>query len=402
METKNQLTDISKTKKKISFEVPSSQVDASYQETYKSLRRKANIPGFRKGKVPDHMIDKFYGSQVELDSLNHLINATYTQVLKDLSLVPVTEPKFDVQPLQRGNAYAYSVELEVRPPVDLKEYTGIKIKKKKAEIAATEVDEELKRLQDSRAELAPITENVALGDGHVATIDFEGSMDGAPLEGGSAKGYVLEMGKAQAIQDIEKGIAGMKKDEERMIEVNYAADYYDKTLAGKKATFRIRLQSIHSKVLPALDDEFAKDLGKESLAGIKKEIEEFILAKKEQGFKSEYFDVITEHLVKTHQDIEVPKGLIAEEIERTKKPEAEIEKNLRLQFVLDAVAQKESIQIAPQDVERRLQALAAMYRQPLKDLKQHYQQNNMLPQLYAQILLEKTLDFLLDKATLQD
>lgn len=399
---KAELKDLSKTKKKISFEVPAAQVDASYQETYKDIRRKANIPGFRKGKVPDQMIEKYYGSQIEMDSLNHLLNKTYTQALKDHQLVPVTEPKFDFKPLEKNKDYSYTVEVEVRPSIDLKEYTGIKIKKQKADVKADEVNEELARLQESRAELEPAADDTALASGLVATVDFEGTIAGKPIEGGSTKGYVLEMGKGQAIKDIEDGIAGMKKDEERIIDVNYAEDYYDKNLAGKSAQFRIRLSAVHNKVLPKLDDEFAKDLGKESLDSIKKEIESFLVSKKEQGFKSEYFDAITEDLVKKHKDIEVPQGLIDEEVERTKKPKEEVEKNLRLQFVLDAVAQKESLKVEPTDVERRFQALAAMYQQPANALKKHYRDNNMLPQLFAQLLLEKTLDFLLDKATLHD
>jgi len=397
---KSNLENISDTKKKIKLTVPVHIVEESYKDAFKTVGKKANVPGFRKGKIPEHMLSKFYGSDIEMESLNILVQNTYSKVLEEHKLVPVLKPKFDVKPLSRGTDYEYTVELEVKPQFELKEYIGLKVAKKEAKATEEEINQELAKLQEQKAELKPAPEGSELKDGFVASLDFAGTIDGVAFEGGTTKGFILEYGKGRFLKEFEDQILGQKVGEERTIQVtfpeNYAAD-----VAGKKAQFVVKVEALYTKESPKLDDEFAKDLGKENLAQLKTEAEEQIKARHERSFKRDYADAITELLLKDY-DFEIPEGLIEEDKKNQKdRSEDDIKKSIKLQFILESIAEKEAIKVNPQDLDMRFRQMAMIYRQPVDAIKQYYHQNNMIPGMVAQIVMEKTLDLLVDKATLQ-
>ncbi len=398
---KAHVENISDTKKKIRLEVPVDLVNQAYDQAKRNVGKKANIKGFRKGKVPDHVLNQFYGAEIDMEGLNILVQSTYEKAIKEHNLIPIIQPKFDIKPVEKGKDYTYEVELEVKPSFELKDYFGIKLKKKEAVVNDDEIGVELKRIQESRAELKPADGKSNLEVGLMATIDFEGTINGVAFEGGTSKGYVLEYGKGHFIKDLEDKMNGLGIGEERLIDVIFPTDYHSADLAGKPAQFKVKLIALHVKDLPVLDDEFAKDLGKETLAEVKKEIESMIVKRCEREFRHAYSDQVSEVLSTTHQ-FEVPAGLFENEKKHsTGKPEEDIKKSIRLQFVLESIAEKENIEVTPQDLETRLQMMARMYRQPVSDIKKYYHQNNMLPQLANQVLIEKTLDLLVDKATLE-
>lgn len=379
------------------MEIPVEMVSAAFSHAYSQVRKRANIKGFRKGKIPDNVLDQYYEPDINFESLNHLINNTYSKVLDENKLAPVTQPKFDAKPLEKGKSYTYEVEIEVTPEYEVKNYLEIPLKKLTAEISDEEINNELKRIQESRARLKPADDENEIKDGLMATIDFEGTIDGLPFKGSSSKNYLFEYGKGHFLKDFEIQMAGIKKGEKRTIDVNYPADYFDKALQGKKAVFEVTLLTLHKKELPKLDDEFAKDLGKKDMDVVKKEVEEMIKKRKERDFRNNYSEEIMEYLAKKNK-FEVPEGLIENEIKRTQKPKEEVEKSIRTQIILELIAKKESLQVEPKQVESHFQVLSRMYNQPIDKLKEHYRQQGLIPQLMMQMLLDKTLDFLTDKA----
>lgn len=391
--------DLSSTKKKISVNVAAEVVDHAYESAYNQVRRKANIKGFRKGKIPDSILDQYYGSEIEMECLNHLVRETYEQVLREKNLVPVLDPQFDVGPINRGTPYAYSLTVEVRPTIELKDYKGLTLKKREAKVEASEVDQQLSQIQQARAELKPTAEGAALAKGMVATIDFEGTIDGKVFDGGTAKGYQLEYGNGRFLKDFEAQIEGMKAGETRVIDVTFPSDYFEASLQNKPAKFTVTLQALHTKDLPKIDDEFAKDMGKDSLDVIRKEIEQGLLAQKEKAFRGDYAKEVIDGLLSSHA-IDLPEGLIQDELKGSNKPREEVEKSLRTQFLLDAIARAENLKVEPRELEERFHYLAHLYQQPVATLRQYYKDQNMVGRLMSQILMEKTLDLVIDNATL--
>ena len=397
---KTNVKDLGKCRRKIKVELSTAEVNDFFEKAYDVVRKKANIKGFRPGKAPDEILDKFYGAEITRESLHHLVESTFDQVLKEQKLVPVAQPQFQLKPLEKGKSYTFEAELEVRPQIEPKNYVGIKLKKRKVEISKAEIDAELERLREAKAHLVPADDGAVVEKGIMATINFEGTIDGKPFQGGTAKGYVFECGKGTLLLDFEGKILGMKKGEERAIEVGYPADYHAPDLAGKKSSFRVSLQALHRKELPALDDEFAKDLGKENLDAVRKEMEALISKRKEADHRGLYADELMDKLLLTHP-FDVPARLLDEEAERSKISKEETMKRMRSRFLLEAIAMKESVRVDSKEVEAKLNHLSRLYRKPIEEVRKFYMEQRLIPALVAEILWEKTLAFLLDKATFE-
>lgn len=398
---KAHVKDLGKCKRKLRVELSAAEVSESVAKAYDVVRKKANVKGFRPGKVPDEILDKFYGGEVTRESLHLLIESTFDRILKEQNLVPVAQPQFQLKPLDKGKSYTYEAEMEVRPQIEPKNYLGVKIRKRKVDISKDEIEAELDHLREAKAHLVPVEDDASVEKGIVATIDFDGTIDGKPFQGGTAKGYVFECGKGTLLSDFEQKILGMKKGEERSIEVVYPADYHAGNLAGKKSAFRVTVQALHRKELPNLDDEFAKDLGKENLDLVRKEMEGLISRRKEADHRGHYADELMEKLLSVHA-FDVPARLVDEESERSKISKEEATKRTRSRFLLETIAMKESLRVETKEVEARIQQLARLHRKPVDEVRKFYMEQRLVPALVAEILWEKTLAFLLDKATYEN
>lgn len=396
MTATTKIDNISETKKRIHITVPETGVSKYKNKALQKVGQSAKINGFRPGKIPQAVIEKHYGAEINYECVNFLITETFSKALEEHKLNPLGEPKFDAGPLSSGD-YSYSIEIEVRPNIALKDYKNIKIKKKTAEITTKEVDDELKQLQESLAQLAPADESETLKSGLVATIDFEGTLEGQKFEGGTAKDYVFEVGKGQLLAEFETKIEGMKNGDKRDIEITFPADYFEKKLAGKNAQYKITLKNLHLKNIPALDDELAKDIGKENLEQVKTEIRDALIKRKEQEFRGGYAEEVQTKLLKDHK-FEVPEKLLEAEVERRKEEKDKVTDQIKMQLILEEIAKIENITATPQDLDTRFKMLSQMYRQPVQEIKKIYVQNNLIGSLISQITLDKALDFVIDNA----
>ncbi|OGQ08880.1 MAG: trigger factor [Deltaproteobacteria bacterium RIFCSPLOWO2_12_FULL_40_28] len=393
--------NLSATKKKLTIDNTKEEVNHAFNHAIKRIGQKATIKGFRKGKIPPQVLEQYYGHDIHLESLNHLVDHYLPEAFKENKITPLLRPKLDLAPLEKNKAYTYHVEIEVKPAIEIPDYKKVQINKKKIIIDEKEITKELIRLQDSKAILKPAPEMTTLGDGLVATIDFDGTIDGKPFKGGAGKGVLLEYGKGQFLKDFESGLKGSKKGDSKTIDVLFPEDYFQPELKGEKAQFNVAVKDVHQKELPPLDDELAKDMGKETLEALKKEISDHLIKQKETTARQEYAKEAMEFLMKQIK-VEVPEGLLKMEIDQNKKSKEQAEKDICSQFILQTIAEKESIKVAPQEVEARFQYLSRLYRQPVNTIKQYYSQNQLIPQLYAQLTMEKTLDFVVDNATLKE
>lgn len=419
--------DLSSVKKKLKIEVPFDRYQKERVKAYQGLNKKVSIPGFRKGKAPQKILEKYYGYQVERDVTSDLIEKAYQEAISENKIFAVSHPKIDDLNIEEGKDITFVAEVEVQPDVVVKDYKGIKLKKDELKVDAQEIDKELAQLALSMANQIPVDEGEEVNDGHVVTVDYEAFRDGQAMEGIKAKDAVLEVGKGQFLPDFEKGLLNMKKGDEKDIPVQFPEDYPKAELAGTTTTFKIKLVEHKKKDVPAIDDELAKDLGKfDSLADLKADIEKNILAQKENHQKSELFQEAIDYLIKKNK-FEVPESMIERElehmyqntvrdiqmqgykpeqvglsVEKFKEENKEVsEKRIRSFLLIDAVAREEKIEVQAEDIEERLKKVAEQYGQPLENIRRYYQEQNLITPLINQILGDKVYDLLLSEAKLK-
>ena len=253
--------EISSIKKKISVEIPEDRIQQEVESFYKQLGREAKIKGFRPGKVPRNILERYFKDYVKSEVIQKLMQESYPQALSEAGLLPVSQPVIDPGEFEEGKPFQYSAVVEVKPEIQLGEYTGLKIEGKKEEVKEEEIEARLKGLQNLHANLKLIPEIRPVRTGDFVTLDYEASLGGSPLEGGKAVDLAVEVGSGQFIPAFEEKLIGLLPEEEREVEVLFPEDYGYQKWAGKTISFHVKIKEIKEKILPALDDEFAKDLG---------------------------------------------------------------------------------------------------------------------------------------------
>jgi trigger factor len=423
---KASVEEISSIKKKVSIEIPEDQVTQEVESFYKDLGKKAKIKGFRPGKVPRNILERYFKDYIKAEVIQKLIQDTYPQALSEADLQPVSPPVVDPGEFENGKPFQYSAVIEVKPDIKLEGYTGLKIEGKKEEVKDEEVGERLKALQNLHANLKAISEARPIQAGDYVIIDYEASMDGKPLEGGKAIDFTVEVGSGQFIPALEEKLIGLKPEEEKEIEISFPEDYGYKKWAGKTISFHVKIKEIKEKILPPLDDEFAKDLGdyasfEELKAKLKGEIEK----EKELGLERQLKDQVVDQLLEANP-FEVPDSLVEEQakamISDTKlrlAAQGVVLKNLgvseeKLQedykvmaqkqvktfLILEKIAGQEGIAVTDDEADDRLREMSERMHQKFDVVKRYYEKNGLLPEVKDGIIRDKTLNFLLEKANI--
>jgi trigger factor len=421
---KTSVEEISSIKKKVLVEIPEDQVNKEVESFYKDLGKKAKIKGFRPGKVPRNILERYFKDYVKTEVIQKLIQDTYPQALSETDLQPVSPPEIDPGEFAGGKSFQYSAVIEVKPDIKLEEYTGLKIEGKKEEVKDEEVEERLKALQNLHANLKTISEARPIQAGDYVIIDYEASLGGKPLEGGKAVDFTLEVGSGQFIPALEEKLIGLKPEEEKEMEVSFPEDYGYQKWAGKTISFHVKIKEIKEKILPPLDDEFAKDLGdyssfEELKAKLKGEIE------KEKGLvlERQLKDQLVDQLLEANP-FEVPESLVEEQtktmVSDTKLKlaaqgvvlknlgvteeklqedyKAMARKQVKTFLILDKIASQEGIAVTDEEAEGRLKEMSERMHQKFEVVKQYYEKNGLLPEVKAGIIRDKILNFLLEKA----
>lgn len=392
------IKEITKTKKKVTIEVPAEKVSGFLKKAYQKVGSQAKLKGFRPGKVPHKVLDQYYHSDIDVECLNHMVDETFPEALKSHDLYPLTRPHFDIKPLTRDAAYEYSVEVEVKPDFKLKEYKGLKLTKHDTEASEKEITHEIEAIRENVAPLKPAENAKELKTGLIAVIDFTGTIDGKKFEGGTAKDYNLAFGKGTFLKGFEEQMQGMKVGDERVLKITFPQDYFKKDIAGKEAQFQVSLKSLNEKDLPPIDDELAKDVGKKDLQELKAEIAKMIATSKKNHARGHSIDEIRKIILKEYAKLEVPQTLVEEEAKKSKRKTEEVAEQFRFEFVLEAIAKEEKLQASPEDVDARLKFYAQIYRKPLDEIKKLFLNQQMLPHLVTGILIDKALDIIIESA----
>jgi len=421
---KTSVEEISSIKKKVSIEIPEDQVNKEVESFYKDLGKKAKIKGFRPGKVPRNILERYFKDYVKAEVIQKLIQDTYPQALSEKDLQPVSPPVIDPGEFEGGKSFQYSAVIEVKPDIKLEGYTGLKIEGKKEEVKDEEVEERLKALQNLHANLKTISEARPIQAGDYVIVDYEASMGGKPLEGGKAIDFTVEVGSGQFIPALEEKLIGLKLEEKKEIEVSFPEDYGYQKWAGKTISFHVKIKEIKEKILPPLDDEFAKDLGdyssfEELKAKLKGEIEKEKGLALERQLKDQLIDQLLEA-----NPFEVPESLVEEQaktmVSDTKLKlaaqgvvlknlgvteeklqedyKAMAQKQVKTFLILDKIASQEGIAVTDEEAEDRLKEMAERMHQKFDVVKRYYEKNGLLPEVKAGIIRDKILNFLLEKA----
>lgn len=418
--------EISPIKKKISIEIPEDRVTREVDSIYKELGRTAKIKGFRPGKVPRNILERYFKDYVKTEVARKLMEESYPEALSETHLEPVAPPVVDPGEFVEGKPFQYSAVIEVKPEIKLEGYTGLKIEGKKEEVKDEEVEERLKALQNLHSNLKTISEARTIRAGDYVILNYEASLNGKPVEGGKAIDFTIEVGSGQFIPAFEEKLIGLKPEEERDIEVTFPQDYGYQKWAGKTISFHVKIKEIKEKILPPLDDEFAKDLGDySSLGELKAKLKGEIEKEKELALDRQLKDHVVDQLLEANP-FEVPESLVEEQakalvsdtklklaaqgvvlknlgVSEEKLQEdykAMAQKQVRTFLILEKIAGQEGIAVTDQEAEDRLKEMSERMHQKFDVVKQYYEKNGLLPEVKAGIIRDKALSFLLEKANI--
>ncbi|MEO3946990.1 trigger factor [Gorillibacterium sp. CAU 1737] len=413
----------------LTVEVEAERVAVALDKAFKKVAPKVSIPGFRKGKVPRSMFEARYGVEsLFQDALDILLPEVYAEAIEETKIDPVDRPEIDVKEMAKGQALTFTAKVTVKPEVELGEYKGIEVEEKTADVTAEEVDAELKRLQERHAELVIAEEGEAAQTGDIAIIDFEGSVDGVLFEGGKAEKHSLELGSGSFIPGFEEQVVGMKKNEEKDVNVTFPEEYHSEDLKGKAAVFKVLLHDIKRKNLPELDDEFAKDVSEfDTLDEYKADIEKRLKEQKEETAKREKENAVVAKVAENAQ-VDVPEVMVDNEVDNMFKEFAnrlqqqgmnlelytqftgqtedvikgemreEAARRVRSNLVLEAVAKAESIEAGDEDLDAEVARMAEMYQRSVEEIRTIFTANGMLDSIKNDLAIRKTVDFLVENS----
>ncbi len=424
---KTEIQDLGGSQKNIMFEIQADEVEEEIQRYCRKLAKEVDVKGFRKGKAPISIIKRYFKEQIHKEVSSQLVASSLEKTLKEHSLTPLGEPKIDAGTFTEGQPFSFSVQMNVLPMIEVKDYKGIEIPQEQATVTEQEVELALENLRESHAQMKGVQEDRPVEDGDVVLVDYQGTIDGKPFSGGSDKDVYIEIGSGRYPTEVEGALVGLHSGEQTTVPLPFPETYANKELAGKTVDATFVVKRIFQKELPAIDDEFAKDVGnygsldqlrealkdqlmKEKAARIRRKAEEALL---EKIIEKNPFEVPLVLIEEKHQQLMdearqrfQARGLLmakgSQEYERLDADlRALAEKQVRKELVVDAIARQEGIEASEEEIEAKIQAMAARSGQSVDRLKGELQRDNGMERLKRSMRNEKTLDFLLSHATIE-
>ena len=424
-----QVEKLEKNMAKLTVEVSAEDFKAAIKKAFNKNKNRFAIPGFRKGKAPQAMIEKMYGEGVFYeDAADEAINASYAEAMKESGLDIVSRPEVTIEKIGKDEPFVYSALVAVKPEVTLGQYKGVEVEKADASVSAEDVEAELKKVQEQNARLLTV-EDRGVEDGDQTVIDFEGFVDGKGFEGGKAEDYPLTIGSHSFIDTFEEQLIGKKIGEECEVNVTFPTEYHAADLAGKPATFKVTVKEIRVKELPELNDEFASEVSEfDTLDEYKKDVEKKLAEKKEIEANSKNEDAVVAKVVE-NATMEIPDkmidaqaenmvqdmarrmqsqglsldmylkytGMTVEQMKEQARPDAE--KRIRTRLVLEAVAKAENIQISDEKVDEEVAKMAEAYKMEVEKLKSYMSESDV-KQMKEDLAVQQAVDLLVAEAKL--
>ena len=414
---------------KFEITVEAEKFEDAIKKVYFKSAKYFNIPGFRKGKAPMQIVEKYYGKEIFYeDAFNEVAQDALEEAVAENKVEVVSRPEVDIKQIEKGKDLIFTVVMQTKPEAELGKYKGIEIKKIEYNVSDDDINHELEHMQEHNSRLISIDDRAAK-KGDTVNIDFEGFVDGKAFEGGKAENYDIELGSNTFIPGFEDGIVGMKIDEEKDIKVKFPEEYFSKELAGKDATFKVKLHEIKKKELPKLDDEFAKDVSEfDTLDELKADIKKKLEKQNADKEKYETEEAVIKALCENTK-VDIPSGMIETEIdnmlkdfeqrlsyqglkleqylkmlgkteeEMRKEYEPQAIEGIKSRLALEAVIKAEKIEATDKEVDDKVKEMAKNYGR--ENDETFLKNENVRNYLKEGIESEKAIDFLVKNAKMK-
>ncbi|EAG6665013.1 trigger factor [Listeria monocytogenes] len=411
---------------KLTFEIEQEKVKEGLDRAFVKVRKTLNVPGFRKGKVPRQIFNQRFGEEALFqDALDILLPEVYSAAIDEAGIDPVDTPQVNIESMEKGETWVLTAEVTVKPEVKLGDYKGLEVEKRETELTTEELEAELKQLQERQAELV-VKEDAPAENGDTVILDFEGFKDGVAFEGGQAENHSLELGSGQFIPGFEEKLVGLKAGDEADIELTFPEEYHAEDLAGQPVVFKVKLHEIKTKEVPALDDELAKDIDEEveTLDELKEKSSKRLQEAKEESVAQAKQEEVIAKAVE-NAEVDIPHAMVHHEADHLMnhfaqdlqaqgltpelyyqftgqteeamhaQMEKDAEKRVKMNLVLEAIAEAENIEPTEEAIDEEISTLAEKYgmekdavRAALGDMSE----------LKSDLKIRKAIDVLLDSA----
>jgi len=410
--TSSTLTRLAPTQVALEFSITGPELAEAEDRAFRKLVRVVKLPGFRQGKVPRKLFEQAYGSEtVTNQAVEDLVLEAYAKAVREHDLDPVDKPKLEVLEESEGRPTRLKATVEVRPTIELRPYKGLSVSGPPVEVTEGDVDRSLQALAKERAILVPVARPAQLGD--VATLDYEGTIDGVPFEGGQAAGQTVELSEGRFVPGFVAGIVGMASGESKNVELRFPDDYPSAAVAGKPAVFAVKLHDLKEFELPPLDDEFAKAVSSnQTLDELRADLRRRLAAVATGRARRIISNTLLERLLAEH-DFALPPSMVEGEIDRIMEDataasggkteaepresyRAEAESRVKTTLLIEQIAKAEKITATPGDIAAELEVLSRRYGQPAARIRKAL--GNNLLSLMDGIVRSKTLELLIDNA----
>ncbi|WP_413308419.1 trigger factor [Bacillus sp. 1P10SD] len=408
----------------LTVEVSAEEVTKGLDAAFQKVVKQVSVPGFRKGKMPRGMFEKRFGVEsLYQDALDFILPEAYGKAIDETGIEPVDRPEIDIEQMEKGKELIFKATVTVKPEVKLGEYKGLEVEELDTNVTDEDVANELKTLQERQAELVVKEEGTA-ENGDTVVLDFEGFVDGEAFEGGKAENHSLELGSGSFIPGFEEQLVGVKAGESKDVEVTFPEEYHAAELAGKPAVFKVTVHEIKGKELPALDDEFAKDVDDEveTLDALKEKIQTRLVDSKKHEAEHHLRDTVVEKAA-ANAEVEIPEVMVTNEVNRMlqefeqrlqmqgmnlelyfqfsgqdenalrEQMKEEAQTRVKVNLTLEAIAKAENLEVTDEDVEAELEKMAGMYNMTVDMIKQALGGSEGVK---SDLKLKKAVDFLVE------
>lgn len=396
-----QVEKLEKNMAKLTIEVSAEELEKAIEGAYRKNKNRISVPGFRKGKAPRKMLEQIYGKEIFYeDAANDLISDAYDQALEECTEDIVSAPKIDVVQIEAGKPFIFTAEVALRPDVVLGTYKGVTVDKADTEVTDEEVDAEIDKEREKNARIVDVTDR-AVKEGDIATIDFDGSVDGVPFDGGREEDFPLTIGSHAFIPGFEEGLIGAEIGSETEVNVTFPEEYHEKELAGKAAVFRCKVKKLQEKQLPELDEDFIGDVSEESdtveeyreeirnkladrkaaeakkkkesdavdavIAGAQMEIPDAMVETQQRQMLQDYAQRMRYQGISMEQYMQYT-GMTTQLLLDQMKPQAL--KSIQTRLVLSAVAKAEKMEPSEEEFEEEVKRLSEVYQKEADEVKE--------------------------------
>ncbi len=416
---KVQVEELSPVEKKLSIEVDSQRVADELTRAYTTIGKQVRLPGFRQGKVPRRILEQKFREQVEDDVIQRVVQSAYVEAITQHNVEPVSQPQVTNSGIKPGAPFTFEARVEVKPKLEAKDYKELPLKKTETAVNDAQVDEQLEKMRQSGSRLEPVTDRDVARAGDFAAVDYEATIDGKPFTGSKAEGVTAEIIPGELVDSNIAALEGVKVGDTKEIDYAFPQDYRVEEVKGKTAHFKLHLKGLKTKIVPELNDDFAKEAGAENAADLRAKVRANLEATQKSKAQLEERDALIQSLVERNP-FEVPKAMVERAIDsmlesavRQMQRSGLDVRNMGLDFMrlrdemreravqevkgtllFEAIAEKEGIQATDADIEKKLEELATEAGQPVANVRKYFARQEDRQGLSLRLREEKTIEFL--------